>query len=104
MLTLPISNCRINELRFAYGILHELCEDINRIYGFTSLLFLCFSNVAIQYHAFQYLKIILSIVYDMNKYFIDLTLVLKTLSTSSAVLLLFWTCYHLESEVSNLYI
>jgi hypothetical protein len=104
ILVIPISQRRIDELRFAYGILHELCEYINNIYGITIIISLCYTNVSIQYLTFEYIKMIFSVIYNMNVNWLDVRITLRTLSMLSRIFLLFWSCNRLESEVSNMII
>jgi hypothetical protein len=96
-----ISKRRINELRFAFGTLHELNEEINHIYGICIILFLCISNVSIQYYTFEIIKFIFNLLYNMNVN-LNVRLVLRTCSILSRIFLLFWTCNRLESEVSKI--
>jgi hypothetical protein len=98
----PLTIAQLDNLRNAYGILHDLCDKINRIYDCNIFIFLCVTNIFIQnsiYYIFKrfYDLFILKSELDYEVEYATMWLLFYCLK----ITLTFVMCTRVHLEVSN---
>jgi hypothetical protein len=99
----PILETHLHNLKFAYGIVCDLCQHVNNIYSFNILTFLCYSNLFNQSNIYQILKNIYDMNFSSTVFSYNYDSFIWLVFQNFRLVLIFWICILVHKEVSYLY-